>query len=224
MAKRKGEGPDLTIENDPDILFRASGAVDPSEGVPPPAPPRRVLRKGDMTALPNEATPGEPVHIMVAPGGGLVDTQYVTEANPEEDEWGFEGASENLEVGYVPPHPNAATPQREPVNGVNPGVHDQVPSQEALAIRERRRNVGSVVVEIDHEMHHRERRVSQNYHIVTSDPKKRMPVGTGFANGIPLTIFGVPTETGRRYRITVEETAESLPAPKRVPWGGNQTV
>lgn len=199
MAKQKGEGPEITIENDLDILVRAGGAVDPSEGVRPPAPPRRVLRKGDMTALPTEATPGEEVP-MVAPGGGLVD------------DWGFDGPT------------NAAPSQSAPAVGINPGVYDDVPSEQALMARDRRRNVGSVVVEIDHEMHHKERRVSQTYHIVTSDPKRRFPVGTGFANGIPMTVFGVPTETGRRYRITVEEVAESMPAPKRVPWGGNQSV
>ena len=110
------------------------------------------------------------------------------------------------------------------LEGIRPGQHDQLPSSQGFHDLNRSRNKGQVVIEIGHNMMHRERRTVQTVHIVTSDPKQRMPVGTGFEIGLPMAVFGVPTETGRRYRVTVEETADSSPAPKRVPWNSNQAV
>jgi hypothetical protein len=43
-------------------------------------------------------------------------------------------------------------------------------------------------------------------------------VGHRYMYGLPIDCFHVPTETGRVYRLTIEELPESDPKPEENPW------
>ncbi len=40
--------------------------------------------------------------------------------------------------------------------------------------------------------------------------------------GIPLDLFGVQVQSGRRYRLTIEELPDSKPVLKENPWNKGQ--
>jgi len=121
------------------------------------------------------------------------------------------------EAVLTPTAPLAGSPDQEAPE-LRVGHYDTVPTPEAQQAKSASRNQAQIVVEIDHSFEHRTRQVIPTYHVVTPDPKNRVPVGTGFQHGIPLTVFGVPAETGRRYIVTVTESPDSMPSPKRNPF------
>ncbi len=149
-----GEGPEVTIQNDPEILAATGGRVNVFEGPRPRRPQRAVVRPGAFDAMPL-------------------------------------GPVENHAADPVTPQPrSAAAPPR-------PGSHDTMPSEEALAQKQAAGNAGTRLIEVAVVPAQRGHKASVVYRV--------LPEGAAFAGGIPLDVFGVPLEAGRRYWVTVSE-------------------
>lgn len=149
-----GEGPEMTIQNDPEILATTGGQINVFEGPRPRRPQRTEVRPGSF-----DQVPMDPVH---------------------------NAAAEPI------------TPQRRSVAPLpRPGSHDTMPSAEALAQKQAAGNAGTLLIEVAVVPAQRGQRASVVYRV--------LPSGVAFAGGIPLDVFGVPLEAGRRYWVSVSE-------------------